>query len=86
MPAASPYLKVGQRDGDDMVFHLNPRVGTPCVVHDSFRNGQWEHPESTPGGPLVKGGAFDLFMVVKPEGYEVIVNGYIFCIPVETSS
>ncbi|KAL7845523.1 hypothetical protein AOLI_G00237150 [Acnodon oligacanthus] len=84
-------LKVGQRDGDDIAFHFNPHVETPCVVRDSFRNGKWEKVETTPGGPFVKGGAFDLFMVVKPEGYEVIVNGYVFCMfwhrmPVESAS
>ncbi|XP_036420761.1 verrucotoxin subunit beta-like [Colossoma macropomum] len=84
-------LKTGQRDGDDIAFHFNPRVGTPSVVRDSFRNGRWENPEETSGGPFVKGGGFDLFMVVKPEGYEVIVNGHVFCMfwhrmPVESVS
>ncbi|XP_036416241.1 stonustoxin subunit beta-like [Colossoma macropomum] len=73
-------LKTGQRDGDDIAFHFNPRIGTPSVVRDSFRSGRWENPEETSGGPFVKGGGFDLFMVVKPEGYEVIVNGNIFCL------
>ncbi|KAL6481773.1 hypothetical protein MHYP_G00098530 [Metynnis hypsauchen] len=72
-------LKTGQRDGDDIAFHFNPRVGTLSVVRDSFTNGKWQNPEETSGGPFVKGGGFDLFMVVKPEGYEVIVNGYVFC-------
>ncbi|KAL6481781.1 hypothetical protein MHYP_G00098610 [Metynnis hypsauchen] len=72
-------LKTGQRDGDDIAFHFNPRVGTPSVLRNSFKNGQWPTAEETSGGPFVKGGAFDLFMVVKPEGYEVIVNGYVFC-------
>uniref|UniRef100_A0A3B4CW64 Galectin n=1 Tax=Pygocentrus nattereri TaxID=42514 RepID=A0A3B4CW64_PYGNA len=84
-------LKAGQREGDDIAFHFNPRVGTPSVVRNTFRNGQWQNAEETSGGPFVKGGAFDLFMVVKPEGYEVIVNGYVFCMywhrmPVESVS
>ncbi|XP_017576081.1 stonustoxin subunit beta-like [Pygocentrus nattereri] len=84
-------LKTGQTDRDDIAFHFNPRVGTPSVVRNTFRNGQWQNQEETSGGPFVKGGAFDLFMVVKPEGYEVIVNGYVFCMywhrmPVESVS
>uniref|UniRef100_A0A3B4CVV9 Galectin n=1 Tax=Pygocentrus nattereri TaxID=42514 RepID=A0A3B4CVV9_PYGNA len=84
-------LKAGQREGDDIAFHFNPRVGTGSVVRNSFRNGQWQNQEVTSGGPFVKGGAFDLFIVVKPEGYEVIVNGYVFCMflhrmPVESVS
>ncbi|XP_060755532.1 galectin-4-like [Neoarius graeffei] len=49
------------------------------VVLNSCRNGTWESEESTTGGPFVKGGAFDIIMVIKPEGYEVIVNGLGFC-------
>uniref|UniRef100_A0AAR2K727 Galectin n=1 Tax=Pygocentrus nattereri TaxID=42514 RepID=A0AAR2K727_PYGNA len=93
-------LKTGQRSVDDIAFHFNPRVGTPSVVRNTFRNGQWQNAEETSGGPFVRGGAFDLFMVVKPEGYEVqillhfhqvIVNGYVFCMywhrmPVESVS
>ncbi|KAL7852415.1 hypothetical protein SRHO_G00182000 [Serrasalmus rhombeus] len=84
-------LKTGQSDRDDIAFHFNSRVGTPSVVCNTFRNGQWQNQEVTSGGPFVKGGAFDLFMVVKPEGYEVIVNGYVFCMywhrmPVESVS
>ncbi|KAL7852417.1 hypothetical protein SRHO_G00182020 [Serrasalmus rhombeus] len=84
-------LKTGQRSVDDIAFHFNSRVGTPSVVCNTFRNGQWQNQEVTSGGPFVKGGAFDLFMVVKPEGYEVIVNGYVYCMfwhrmPVESVS
>uniref|UniRef100_A0A3B4CVP6 Galectin n=1 Tax=Pygocentrus nattereri TaxID=42514 RepID=A0A3B4CVP6_PYGNA len=76
-------LKTGQTDRDDIAFHFNPRVGTPSVVRNTFRNGQWQNQEETSGGPFVKGGAFDLFMV--------IVNGYVFCMywhrmPVESVS
>uniref|UniRef100_A0AAR2JZA3 Galectin n=1 Tax=Pygocentrus nattereri TaxID=42514 RepID=A0AAR2JZA3_PYGNA len=76
-------LKTGQRSVDDIAFHFNPRVGTPSVVRNTFRNGQWQNAEETSGGPFVRGGAFDLFMV--------IVNGYVFCMywhrmPVESVS
>ncbi|KAF4075339.1 hypothetical protein AMELA_G00233320 [Ameiurus melas] len=45
----------------DIALHFNPRLNSNCVIRNS----------ETPGGPFVKGGAFDIIIVVKPEGYEV---------------
>ncbi|KAF5909282.1 verrucotoxin subunit beta-like, partial [Clarias magur] len=58
---------------DDIAFHFN--LCPDCMVFNSCRNGTWENPETASKDPFAKGGAFDIFMVVKPECYEVIVNG-----------
>ncbi|XP_076839553.1 verrucotoxin subunit beta-like [Brachyhypopomus gauderio] len=70
-------LKTGQRDDDDIAFHFESRV--TYVVCNSFRNGNWEAESNTDWCPFAKGGAFDMFIVITPEGYEVIVNGQMFC-------
>ncbi|XP_053532314.1 cytolytic toxin-alpha [Ictalurus punctatus] len=62
-----------------IALHFNPRLDSNSVVRNSHRNGSWEREEVTPGGPFVKGGAFDIIMVVKPKGYEVMVNGLEYC-------
>ncbi|XP_017313557.1 cytolytic toxin-alpha [Ictalurus punctatus] len=62
-----------------IALHFNPRLYSNSVVRNSHRNGSWEREEVTPRGPFVKGGAFDIIMVVKPEGYEVMVNGLEYC-------
>ncbi|KAB5523552.1 hypothetical protein PHYPO_G00153830 [Pangasianodon hypophthalmus] len=61
----------------DIALHFNPRMHS--VVLNSCRNGRWELQVDIQGGPFVKGGAFDIIMVIKPEGYEVIVNGLLYC-------
>ncbi|XP_053532311.1 cytolytic toxin-alpha isoform X1 [Ictalurus punctatus] len=72
-------LQTGPNQLDDIALHFNPRLYSNSVVRNSRRNGSWEREEVTPGGPFVKGGAFDIIMVVKPEGYEVMVNGLEYC-------
>ncbi|KAF5909295.1 verrucotoxin subunit beta-like, partial [Clarias magur] len=53
----------------DIAFHFNPRMDS--VVRNTCRNGTWDgNYIETPGGPFVKGGAFDIIMVIKPECYE----------------
>ncbi|XP_053333631.1 stonustoxin subunit alpha-like [Clarias gariepinus] len=71
-------FQTGKEYLHDIAFHFNPRMNS--VVRNSCSNGTWDsnHIE-TPGGPFVKGGAFDIIMVIKPECYEVIVNGLEFC-------
>ncbi|KAI4896434.1 hypothetical protein NFI96_026901, partial [Prochilodus magdalenae] len=56
---------------NDIVFHFNPRFKTCSVVLNSLRQGNWGTEEWTSGRPFVKGEAFDMFMVVRPECYEV---------------
>ncbi|XP_065138700.1 uncharacterized protein [Paramisgurnus dabryanus] len=41
---------------------------------NSFRNGGWEDEESVPDNPFNVGQAFEIFIVIKPEGYQVYVN------------
>ncbi|KAF4075338.1 hypothetical protein AMELA_G00233300 [Ameiurus melas] len=73
-------LQTGPQYLHDIALHFNPRLYSNSVVCNSCRDGKWDgnHIE-TPGGPFVKGGAFDIIMVVKPEGYEVMVNGLEYC-------
>uniref|UniRef100_A0AAR2LKT2 Galectin n=1 Tax=Pygocentrus nattereri TaxID=42514 RepID=A0AAR2LKT2_PYGNA len=70
-------LKTGQRSVDDIAFHFNPRVGTPSVVRNTFRNGQWQNAEETSGGPFVRGGAFDLKINLESVS-AVNIHGDIF--------
>uniref|UniRef100_A0AAR2JLP1 Galectin n=1 Tax=Pygocentrus nattereri TaxID=42514 RepID=A0AAR2JLP1_PYGNA len=75
--------KLGTKDGDDVAFHFNPRVNK-SMVRDSFRNGKWEGPEETQWCPFVRGSAFDIFIVVKADGYEVwALIEYVHRMPVE---
>ncbi|KAF7689440.1 verrucotoxin subunit beta-like [Silurus meridionalis] len=61
----------------DVAFYFNPRMD--CVVLNSCTNWDWDDQLVRPGGPFVRGGAFDIIMVVNPENYEVIVNGLKYC-------
>ncbi|XP_036440683.1 uncharacterized protein si:dkey-151j17.4 [Colossoma macropomum] len=71
-------LKTGQAPGDDTAFHFNPRIGERVTLN-SFRNGGWEIEESASDKPFTKGAPFTIFYVIKPEGYEVYVNGFQHC-------
>nr|XP_009292173.1 uncharacterized protein si:dkey-151j17.4 isoform X3 [Danio rerio] len=67
-------FKTGQSGSDDTAFHFNPRMGQ-IVAMNSFRNGKWETQESVSNNPFKKGEAFEMFTVIKSEGYQVYVNG-----------
>ncbi|XP_048025192.1 uncharacterized protein LOC125254574 [Megalobrama amblycephala] len=67
-------FKTGQSEGDDIAFHFNPRMEKK-VVMNSFRNGGFEAEESFSDNPFKKGQAFEMFIVIKSEGYQVYVNG-----------
>ncbi|KAL6478730.1 hypothetical protein MHYP_G00121630 [Metynnis hypsauchen] len=72
-------LKTGQAPGDDTAFHFNPRIGERVTLN-SFRNGRWESEETASDKPFAKGKPFTMFYVIKPEGYEVYVNGFRHCL------
>ncbi|XP_073707059.1 uncharacterized protein lgals4 [Garra rufa] len=67
-------FKTGQSKNDDIAFHFKPRINQK-VAMNSFRNGGWEAEESVSENPFKKGEAFEMFTVIKPEGYQVYVNG-----------
>ncbi|XP_050991775.1 uncharacterized protein lgals4 isoform X3 [Labeo rohita] len=67
-------FKTGQSSNDDIAFHFNPRMDQK-VVMKSFRNGGWEAEESVSDNPFKKGEAFEMFTVIRSEGYQVYVNG-----------
>ncbi|XP_043089521.1 uncharacterized protein LOC122335727 isoform X2 [Puntigrus tetrazona] len=67
-------FKTGPTDKHETAFHFNPRMGSN-VVMNSFRNGKWETEEHFSDNPFKKGEDFDMFFVVKSEGYQVHVNG-----------
>ncbi|XP_053090626.1 uncharacterized protein lgals4 isoform X2 [Pangasianodon hypophthalmus] len=83
-------FKMGGSDGEDIAFHINPQLGHHVTLN-SFRNGIWETEESASDKPFTKGAAFNMFVVIKSEGYEVYVNGLELCtfkhrIPLENVS
>ncbi|KAM9455058.1 uncharacterized protein Hap1MRO34_020820 [Clarias gariepinus] len=58
----------------DIAFHFKPSMYS--VLRNTCRNGRWDRNYiETKGGPFVKGGAFDMIVVIKTECYEVMVNG-----------
>ncbi|KAL7878435.1 hypothetical protein AOLI_G00094090 [Acnodon oligacanthus] len=71
-------LKTGQAPSDDIAFHFKPCIGERVVLN-SFRNGGWESEETASDKPFTKGKPFTMFYVIKPEGYEVYVNGFQHC-------
>lgn len=66
---------MGKSDGDDIAFHINPKLGN-YVALNSYRNGSWETEESVCDKPFTKGAAFNMFVVIKSEGYEVCTLNY----------
>uniref|UniRef100_A0AAY5ED08 Galectin n=1 Tax=Electrophorus electricus TaxID=8005 RepID=A0AAY5ED08_ELEEL len=70
-------LKTGTKDDGNIAFHFSACMSHVCC--DTFRNRAWEKQYNTAWSPFAKGAAFDMFMVIKQEGYEVIVNGQMFC-------
>ncbi|XP_026088443.1 uncharacterized protein LOC113062675 [Carassius auratus] len=83
-------FKTGQSSNDDIAFHFNPRMDQ-IVAMNSLINGSWGTEESISDNPFKKGEAFEMFTVVKSEGYLVYLNGkelYTFkhCIPLEKVS
>ncbi|XP_053533823.1 uncharacterized protein LOC108264058 isoform X2 [Ictalurus punctatus] len=72
-------FQTGQSDSDDIAFHFNPRIGKHVYLN-SFRNASWEKEETAPDKLFTKGAAFNMFVVISSEGYEVYVNGVQLCI------
>ncbi|KAI5089920.1 verrucotoxin subunit beta-like, partial [Silurus meridionalis] len=69
-----------EESGDDIAFHLRHKLNA-LTCCDSFRHGGWEKQEHTSEYKLSEGSAFDIFIVIKTEGYEVYLNGkrcYLF--------
>uniref|UniRef100_A0A8C2CVQ7 Galectin n=1 Tax=Cyprinus carpio TaxID=7962 RepID=A0A8C2CVQ7_CYPCA len=65
-------FKTGPTDKHDTAFHFNPRMGSN-VAMNSFSTGKWETGESVSDNPFKKGEAFEMFFVIKSEGYQVRV-------------
>ncbi|KAK2848359.1 hypothetical protein Q7C36_010041 [Tachysurus vachellii] len=83
-------FKTGKNDGDDIAFHINPRIGD-VVALNSFRNGSWETEEHASVTAFTKEEALNMSIAINSEGYEVYVNGLHHCtfnhrIPVENIS
>uniref|UniRef100_A0A673GS52 Galectin n=1 Tax=Sinocyclocheilus rhinocerous TaxID=307959 RepID=A0A673GS52_9TELE len=67
-------FKTGQSDNDDFAFHFNPRMDRK-VVMNSVINGNLGTEESVSDNPFKKGQPFEMFTVIKSEGYKVYANG-----------
>ncbi|GAA6112024.1 uncharacterized protein LOC113650748 isoform X1, partial [Tachysurus ichikawai] len=83
-------FQMGKNDGDDIAFHINPRIGD-VVALNSFRNGSWETEEHDSVTAFTKEEALNMSIAINSEGYEVYVNGLHHCtfnhrIPVENIS
>ncbi|XP_060734584.1 uncharacterized protein LOC132851633 [Tachysurus vachellii] len=83
-------FQTGESDGDDIAFHINPRIGD-VVALNSFRNGSWETEEHASVTAFTKEEALNMSIAINSEGYEVYVNGLKHCtfnhrIPVENIS
>ncbi|TSL75315.1 Galectin-4 [Bagarius yarrelli] len=79
-------LKVGVFEGDDIAFHYNVGIGDATTLNSVY-DGRWQTKECVPAKPFIRGGAFQMIIVVKSEGYEVYVNGsrhctFKHCIPI----
>ncbi|KAG9262487.1 stonustoxin subunit alpha-like [Astyanax mexicanus] len=92
-PGMGLFLRgVVPKDGEDFIINLKTKSGedgdiafqfkfhfeTCTVVCNSFKKGERGKPEETRNAPLRKGNTFNIFMVIHPEHYEVIVNGQVF--------
>ncbi|XP_058606812.1 uncharacterized protein lgals4 [Onychostoma macrolepis] len=67
-------FKTGQSSSDDFAFHFNPRMDQK-VAMNSMINGNFGTEESVSDNPFKKGQPFEMFTVIKSEGYQVYVNG-----------
>ncbi|XP_053471963.1 cytolytic toxin-alpha-like [Ictalurus furcatus] len=70
-------LQTGPNFGYDTALHFKPKATS--VALNTCRNGEWDDEVSIQGSPFASGGAFDIIMIVRTDGYEVIVNGMSFC-------
>ncbi|KAM9493165.1 uncharacterized protein Hap1MRO34_003470 isoform 3-T3 [Clarias gariepinus] len=66
-------FQTGQNKYDDIAFHFNPWIGQ-FIYLNSFQNGNWEVKECVPDESFTSGAAFNMFIVIKADGYEVYVN------------
>uniref|UniRef100_A0A673N7M5 Galectin n=1 Tax=Sinocyclocheilus rhinocerous TaxID=307959 RepID=A0A673N7M5_9TELE len=78
-------FKTGPSENDDIAFHFNARMDRK-VVMNSFRNRGWEAEESVSDNPFKKGQPFEMFIVVKSEGYVVKLYTFKHRIPLEKVS
>ncbi|XP_058244525.1 uncharacterized protein LOC131352419 [Hemibagrus wyckioides] len=83
VPAHAVIFEINFQTGwspeSDVAFHFNPRFGQ-YVYLNSCRNGNWENNESASVEPFAKQTTFNMFVVIKSEGYEVYVNGSFHCL------
>lgn len=63
-------LIAGSKERGDVTFHMYYTF-SDSLAYNTRRNGNWENVERVPGCPISKGSAFDIFFVIKSEGYEV---------------
>ncbi|KAF5908090.1 uncharacterized protein DAT39_002218, partial [Clarias magur] len=83
-------FKAGESDGDDIAFHIRPQLGHHVALN-CFRNGNWDSKESASVKPFTRGAAFNMFVVIKSDCFEIYVNGLELCtfkhrVPVENIS
>ena len=65
-------FKTGPSSNDDMAFQFNPRMDQKAAMN-SVINGSWGTEGSVSDNAFKKGEAFEMFSVIKSEGYQVSV-------------
>jgi hypothetical protein len=73
-------FSVSIKNGNDHIFHFNPRFKEKKVIRNSCRGGTWDDVEEKDGDfPFEKDRAFDMHIHCDDEQYKVFVNGEEFC-------
>lgn len=63
-------FQTGQNKYDDIAFHFNPWIGQ-YVYLNSFQKGNWKVKECIPDECFTRGEAFNMFIDINRDGYEV---------------
>ncbi|XP_039503336.1 uncharacterized protein lgals4 isoform X2 [Pimephales promelas] len=67
-------FKTGPTDKHDTAFHFNPRISHKVAMNSST-NGKWGAEERVSDNPFKKGEDFEMFFIIKSEGYQVQIKG-----------
>ncbi|XP_034294021.1 uncharacterized protein LOC117677723 isoform X2 [Pantherophis guttatus] len=68
----------GQHKEADIPFHLKPQFIVDKVLLNTFQSGKWGK-EKKHKNPFRKGEPFEIIFVVTEAGYQILVNGSLFC-------
>ncbi|KAJ8280295.1 hypothetical protein GJAV_G00052870 [Gymnothorax javanicus] len=80
IPTEKCRFAINFRCGEtNIALHFNPRFDSEVVVvFNSFDGSGWQNEERPSKMPFRLGESFELFILVKAQGYQIIVNGCKF--------